>query len=223
MLVPSLVKSKPHFTKIKLVFIGMLFFSICTAIAAASSQGELVVKDYGTHGQLFNIKEVSLLEEIAQKLAEAKASGKLDGLQEEFKRKVKEKVLRPVAVAHIKKARKNRSWTYSPIYRQETDIKNAKGRVIVPAGTVVNGLDKLSWGEPLIFIDGDDKEQVNWAKARKGKIVLTNGAPLDLQKTLNRRVYFDQGGIYCHRFKIEAVPAIVEQDGTLLKISEVAL
>ena len=32
---------------------------------------------------------------MRQKLAEAKASGKLDGLQEEFKRKVKEKVLRP--------------------------------------------------------------------------------------------------------------------------------
>ena len=56
--------------------------------------------------------------------------------------------------------------------------------MIVPAGTVVNGLDKLNWGEPLIFIDGDDKEQVNWAKARKGKIVLTNGTPLDLQKNI---------------------------------------
>lgn len=181
------------------------------------------IKDYGVHGHLFPVKEESLLVEIMHKLQKAKADGKLDQLQQEFKRKVTEKVLRPVAVAHIKKARKNRSWTYSPIYRQETDIKNAKGRVIVPAGTVVNGLDKLSWGEPLIFIDGDDKEQVNWAKARRGKIVLTNGAPLDLQKTLNRRVYFDQGGIYCHRFKIEAVPAIVEQDGRLLKISEVRL
>ena len=73
MLVPSLVKSNRHFTKIKLVFIGMLFFSICTAIAAASSQGELVVKDYGMHGQLFNIKEVSLLEEIAAKTSRGKS------------------------------------------------------------------------------------------------------------------------------------------------------
>ena len=72
-------------------------------------------------------------------------------------------------------------------------------------------------------LDGEDKEQVQWAKTQLGKITLTNGAPLELGKELNRPVYFDQAGILCNRFNIEAVPAIIEQDGLLLKISEVKL
>lgn len=221
MLGVNISKTTLYFT-LSIACIGMLFL-MTASLAKANPQEKLAIKDYGAHGQLFNIAEASLLEEIMQKLADAKDSGKLDRLQEEFQRKVKEKVLRPVAVANIKKATTNRSWTYSPIYKQETDITDGKGRIIVAAGTTVNALDKLNWGEPLIFIDGDDPEQVGWVHKQQGKIVLTGGAPLDLEKTLNRRVYFDQGGIYCHRFKIEAVPAVVEQEGKLLKISEVRL
>jgi conjugal transfer pilus assembly protein TraW len=95
--------------------------------------------------------------------------------------------------------------------------------VIIPAGTTVNALEKLKWGEPMIFIDGEDKEQIQWAKNKHGKVVLTNGAPLDLGKELNRSVYFDQAGILCNRFKIEAVPAIIEQEDMLLRISEVRI
>jgi len=203
------------------------FVAILSLFALAEEpknlESNLSVQDYGTRGQTFAIDELSLLEEIMEKLDLAKENGTLEQMQTEFSKKVKAKVLRPLPVANITKASINSSWTYNPTFTQETDIIDGEGRVIIAAGTSINALEKLKWGEPLIFIDGEDKEQIDWATSKQGKIVLTNGAPLELANKLKRLVYFDQGGIFCNRFKIEAVPALIEQDGLLLKITEVKL
>jgi conjugal transfer pilus assembly protein TraW len=199
--------------------------SACDAkgVKAIQTKPSPVVQDFGTMGNVFPIEEESLLVEITRKLKAAKEDGSLEKLQNKFTKKVKEKILRPNPVSNIKRARENRSWTYDPTYRQEGDVTDGRGNLIVRAGTTVNALDTMSWGEPLIFIDGDDRDQVAWTKKQRGKITLTKGAPLELAKNIDRRVYFDQGGILCAKFKIENVPAIIEQDGTKLRISEVRI
>lgn len=200
------------------------FFISTTYVVADNLSHKYEVKDYGVLGQLFKIEEQSLLEEISEKLEIAKNNGKLDQLQEEFNKRVKERVVRPLPVANIGKAKVNREWTYNTSYHQDTAITDGKGRVFVKAGTVINPLDKLSWGEPLIFIDGDDAEQVDWASKQKhGRIVLVKGAPLEISERLERRVYFDQGGIYTRKFKIENVPAIIKQQNRSLLVSEVRI
>lgn len=183
----------------------------------------VTIEDYGVRGHLFNIAEDSILEEIMAKLQLAEKDGTLEKLQLEFTNKVKERVLRPLSVANITKAAKDRSWTYDPSYTQDTTIIDDKGQVIVAAGTTVNALDKLKWGEPLILIDGDDDEQIKWAAKQIGKLVLTKGAPQEVAQQLKRPVYFDQGGLFCHRFKIESVPAIIEQENKLLRVREVKI
>jgi len=210
----------------RILFLAMVFLLPNTSAANSAnlSRGNnIAFKDYGVRGHLFEIAEASILEDIMQKLKEAEASGALDALQAKFTAKVKAKVLRPNPVAGVGKARVNRSWTYDPTYTQDETITDGNGRVIVEAGTTVNALEKMSWGETMIFIDGDDKEQVQWAKEQRGKIVLTKGMPLELSKILKRAVYFDQGGILCHRFRIEATPATIDQEGTLLRVREVKL
>jgi conjugal transfer pilus assembly protein TraW len=205
------------------VLIASVASSLAAEVQSQNPEQAYVIKDYGVHGHLFDIQEESLLKEIMEKLEVAEKNGTLDQLQEKFTEKVKAKVLRPTPVPNLKKANVNRSWNYNPSFTQETDIVDDKGNVIVTAGTTVNALVNLSWGEPLILIDGEDKEQVQWANKIQGKIVLTNGTPLDLGQELKRQVYFDQGGIFCNRFGIKAVPALVTQDGLFLKISEVKL
>jgi conjugal transfer pilus assembly protein TraW len=212
-----------HFTSLLLALFVVMLSPVAIAKEKKNLESNLSIYDYGTRGQTFSIAELSLLEEIMEKLELAEENGTLKKMQTEFSDKVKAKVLRPTPVANLHKATTNRSWTYNPIFTQETDIIDDKGRVIIAAGTNVNALEKLKWGEPLIFIDGEDKEQVEWAKNQQGKIVLTNGAPLELGNRLKRPIYFDQGGILCRRFNIEFVPAFIEQDGLLLKVSEVKL
>ncbi|MCC8399460.1 MAG: type-F conjugative transfer system protein TraW [Rickettsia endosymbiont of Platyusa sonomae] len=201
----------------------ILSFGFSTVLVSNSlaEDNKTIIKDYGIRGHTFPIIEQSLLEVIMTKLTLAKQNGLLDKMQDEFKEKVKEKIARPRAVLGLHKATKDRSWTYDPTFTQKTSIQDQNGRIIVPAGTSVNPLDSLSWGEPLILIDGDDQSQVVWAKSQQGIIVLTNGSPIELGKKLGQDIYFDQGGMLIERFKIEAIPAIVVQDGKRLRVKEI--
>lgn len=202
---------------------SVIFMAQVMAGSVTEKAASYDIEDFGTHGHLFDIKEVSLLAEIMGKLKEAEKNGKLKELNEQFIAKVREKVLRPVAVAGIKNADKRRSWTYDPTYVQLEDIRDDKRRVLIAAGTTINPLDKLKWGKKVILIDGDSSRQVSWAKSQDGIITLVRGAPHIVAKELNRRVYFDQGGYLCKKFRIQAVPAIIEQDGHLLRITEEAI
>lgn len=181
------------------------------------------ILDYGVRGHIFPIIEESLLEVIMAKLQTIKHNGDLEKTQEEFKNKVQQKISRPTPVLALAKASTNRDWYYDPSFIQKTDIKDQTGKIIVKANTSVNPLEKISWGEALIFIDGDDEKQIKWVKLRIGKLVLTKGNPIKLAKKLNKPVFFDQGGVLTTRFKIKAVPAIARQEGKLLKISEIKI
>ncbi|WP_341794895.1 type-F conjugative transfer system protein TraW [Rickettsia endosymbiont of Rhinocyllus conicus] len=187
------------------------------------NNSKIAIRDYEVQGHVFPIIEESLLEVIMARLKIAKQNGVLEKMQEEFKNKVQQKISRPTPVLALAKANKNRSWYYNPSFIQKTDIKDQTGGIIVKANTSVNPLEKISWGEPLIFIDGDDEKQIKWVKLRIGKLVLTKGNPIKLAKKLNKPVFFDQGGVLTTRFKIKAVPAIACQEGKLLKISEIKI
>jgi conjugal transfer pilus assembly protein TraW len=45
-------------------------------------------------------------------------------------------------------------------------ITDMQGNVIARKGDTVNPLDKVPFSQVLYFIDGDDKEQVNWIRSK---------------------------------------------------------
>ncbi|EER21664.1 MULTISPECIES: type-F conjugative transfer system protein TraW [spotted fever group] len=207
-----------------ILFLVILQVSNVNAISTVTDRNAKVkIKDYEVRGHVFPIIEESLLEVIMAKLQTVKHNGVLEKMQEEFKNKVQQKISRPTAILALAKASINRNWHYDPSFIQKTDIKDQAGNIIVKAGTNVNPLEKISWGEPLIFIDGDDEQQVKWSKSQIGKLVLTKGNPIELGQELNKQIFFDQGGVFTTRFKIKAVPAVIEQEGILLKISEIKI
>ena len=83
----------------------------------------------------------------------------------------------------------------------------------------------------LIFVDGDDTEQLVWAigefklasELNKPKIILVKGAPLDLSNELDLPIYFDQGGAIVAKLGIAQVPAKVLQKKNLLLVEELDL
>ena len=71
-----------------------------------------------------------------------------------------------------------------------------------------------------LFIDAESSDHVTLAKAfikakPMGRVILVTGSVEKTQKSLNTRVWFDQGGTLVKRLKIEALPAFVQmnQDG----------
>ena len=202
-----------------LLALPAMIFAIPLPTHALQTQPK-TFKDYGTQGHTFPIIERSLLEVIVEKLKLAEQSGHLQKLQTQFKEKVKAKVARPVAVKGITHTETERTFTFDPSVTQQGDVKDHRGTVVVKDGTTVNPLDHLDWGQPLIFIDGDAKDQVAWALQQTGDIILVKGAPLQLQEDHNHWFYFDQAGILSSKFGITQVPAIISQQGKVLVIQE---
>lgn len=207
--------------------VSRAIISLTAAIAAAGVAPIASAKDYGQQGAVFRIAEPDLLRTIEQKLRTLEASGGIERMNAELARKTEAGVRRPRPVAGISLAVRERSWIFDPSMRVEQDILDNKGNVIARAGERVNPLDTVSVRQKLVFIDGDDKDQVNWALRRfddsQAKLIMVKGAPLDAMTVHQRRFYFDQGGFLVGRFGIRAVPAVVEQNGMAMRVSEIPL
>lgn len=201
-----------------------LTYPLCvTAMALLVTTGA-EARDYGQHGAVWPVIEPDLLQQIKARLTYLEASGETARLNYELKRRTIARVNRPAPVAGLTLAATLRRWSFDPTITVDADITDDKGRTIITRGTRVNPLDTVPLRGPLVFLDGDDRAQVDWAMARFGatqaKFILVGGAPLELMKARQRRFYFDQGGKLTQHFSIRAVPAVVEQQGRALLVTE---
>lgn len=208
---------------------------ISGSLAVAAVVGAMVVigpmrseaKDYGQAAQTFPVIEPDLLSTIENRLRRAEASGELARTNEMFAKRVEAKVRRPDPVSGITPAQAARSWDFDPSVTMERDIRDQKGNLIAAAGQRINPLDFVSIRQDLIFIDGDDSEQLAWATTRysdlKAKIIFVKGSPIEQMTAKKRRFYFDQEGKLTSRFGIEHTPAVVTQAGKVMRVSEVVL
>jgi conjugal transfer pilus assembly protein TraW len=200
---------------------GLALLPLLVLLAAAQAEA----RDYGQHGAVFPIAERDLLEQIRSKLVAMEKSGETARLNQELKRRTVARVNRPEPIAGLVRAEAARRWTIDPTVTLDADIRGAKGELIHAAGTRINPLDSVALRAELIFLDGDDPDQLAWALGRKepAKLILVKGAPLELMRSRQWRFYFDQGGKLVAHFAIRAVPARVRQHGRQLEISEIAL
>lgn len=195
------------------------FTTLCCFIFLEAS---CFAKDLGVQGQIFKITEESLLDVIKGKLQALFTSGKLKTLQEEIARKAQSKIERPTPVKDIKKTTEPRQFTYDPSLMLSSDIMDHRRQVFARKGQRFNPLKYVSWGVPLILFDGNDPEQVIWAREQgEAKWVLVAGAIGELMQAEKRDIYFDQGGLIVKRFGISQVPCRISQKGKVLLVEEV--
>lgn len=212
-----------------------IFLSTVISLQAVDSKSvpakKSEVKDLGVYGEVFPIKEKSLLQVIQTKLKALQESGALEAHQKAIADTTKHKVMHPEPVAGVHKTFKPRSFVYDPSITVPYDLKDHNGQVFQHKGTKVNPLNTHSFKNPFLFVDGDDSDQVTWAKKEhkqaannhKPKIILIKGAPFDLSKELNIPVYFDQSGALTKKFGIGQVPGRVSQQDKALLVEELIL
>ncbi len=207
------------------VFMMMVSLVSWVILASATPAGNTLE----TIGPVYSIKEQDFLEYIKNKLLAMQKSGALKRLQEKQLKRAKKHIERPIPVAGITRTTKPHVFYVNQSIRIDHTITDQKGRIIVMAGTQVNPFDYISMSEDLVFIDGDDPEQVKWAMHMHAryhghtKAILNKGSPIDLMKKWKQRFYFDQKGVLTKKFHLHHVPAIVSQSGKLLRIQEVVL
>ena len=179
-------------------------------------------------GPVYEIKEPSMLDEIMKRLKADEASGVLRRKLEEGRRRAIQSIKNPTPNDGLTRATTARTWYYDPTVTATENIM-ANGKVVVPAGTTANPLDKVTWSKLWLFIDGRDPAQIAYAgrlsqQLRTSlKVILTGGSYEEAAKTLGAYVYFDQHASLTTRFGITAVPATVRQEGRKLRIDEVKL
>ena len=200
----------------------MKILIFCISLIISSYQDALS-KDFGVVGHVWDIAEEDILEYIEKKLR----SVDVDKLKEEMRGKTREAVERPKPVSGVKDNLLKRIHYHDPSYVAPEDIYDHKGNLLYKAGYKVNPLNQVPLRERLIFINGDNEEQVRYALQKRkeyrglAKIILTKGAPLEIQRREKVWMYFDQQGVLTTKLGIKAVPALVEQSGLRLKIIEV--
>lgn len=196
------------------------FFGVCYIGSILVLAKEAEAKDLGVHGHVFEIKEQDLLEVINARLKAVN----WDKFNQKIQEKTKDYIEIPPAVKNITKAKESKEYFYDPTYVLEQDIRDHTGKLIHLQGTKVNPLEFTSLSEALIFIDGDDDEQVKFAleqhKQKEGnlKIILVKGSPLKLQRQEKIWIYFDQEGVLTNKLGISEVPALITQEGLRLKV-----
>lgn len=191
----------------------------CTTMFCAQA------RDFGVRGTISPIEEQDPIVLIQSKLKRMEGKGDLKRHQKALQEKTRAVVERPHPVEGVSKAQEFRVFYYDPTFVVREDITDHQGRVIHKKGTKINPLETVSLSEDLLFFDGDDPEQKEWAqrtlakslgtqedKTPLVKLILVKGAPLALAEEWKVPVYFDQGGLLVKKLGIRHVPARVSQE-----------
>ena len=204
-------------------FLLLAFLGCC--IPCFKGQAQTV----GVQGSVYEIQEQDALVWIERRLKTMQATGEVKRNQEQLNIKALASIERPSFVKGLKPTEVPRVIEKDLTIVIPIDIKNSQGELIHRAGTRINPLTKVFSKKFLIFFDGEDEKQLNWAleeyKSQFGlvKLVLVKGSPLALMQQYEIPFYFDQAGRLSRYFKLEQIPAKVFQEKEKLMITEVKM
>lgn len=206
---------------------------ILAALVAFSTY--VSAEDLGTRNQTAQ-PDRDAREQMKDVLRKKQRSGEVDKFWKDFRDKNIDAIKNPAPLGIASK--------YTPRIEMHDlkfvlpgDYKNEKGQVIARKGTVIEPLKIQPLVTGLIFIDGRDQAQVDYAIAegrkQRLKIVLTAGSPYYLRVRYKNAMwngsrtipfYFDQRKMIINQLqmlygiRISSVPAKIYQSGYQLRI-----
>lgn len=192
---------------IKRTFLSTIIFSCLLGAASA--------KNLGSIGTTWNIQEKNLLVLIEERLKEQFDGKSEEEIKAEVQKRVEDSVLRPPHF-DLPRAKENSEREFDPSFTLERDLTDHNGNAFAHKGQVINPFDHIPFDRTLIFIDGDDEEQIQWlerfqAETAIRKVVLVKGHIREVNNRLDEWVYFDQNANLINRFGIKALPSVVDE------------
>lgn len=206
----------------------MRLIRLSVALAIAFYAVPIVAQDTARDGPTYPIAEENFLAMIERRLREKGGSGELRRLQEEAVRRGKQAVLSPRPL-DLPPTQTPHTIYYDPTYVLDRNILDGSGKILFAAGTRANPLDIVPMSKRLLFFDGRDARQVQYARRAvvqygdRLKPVLTGGSFIDLMRVWRRPVYYDQHGVLTERLGITHVPAWAYQEGKRIRIDTVVV
>lgn len=185
------------------------------------------VKDYGKQGITWEIIEPDLIEEMKSRIAKVDWEGMKNRAVDRFWSKQK--------VYQIKQAKTGRTQVFDPTMVVARDVVNSDGKVMLEAGTAVNPLHSMPLTKKYVIFDARLKSNVEFAtrirdenmKVGRGvSFIISN---LETEKgwegfsALNAKLgnpVFLMNDKFLARFKITALPSVIEARGDKIVITE---
>lgn len=186
-------------------------------------------QNLGSYGHTFEIQEEDLSQVLKNRAQKWVDSPFYEKFKQEAQERVRRRIENPLRGKSLPRTRIGRVYSYDPTLEVKETIYDDKGRIVAPKGKRVNPFDYVQLTKKLIFLDGNDKDQITWLKNFKRKIkepikiILVAGPPLKRSQELDIPIYFDQAGYLNHKLGIQQVPCIVSQEGKKLKLEEVEI
>jgi conjugal transfer pilus assembly protein TraW len=201
---------------------------LTVGVCAVLLSGVASARDLGRLGQVFPVAEQDLMLELKAKLSAWEAEGGAQRMQAESRAAVDRFVDGPPRIATVGKAVERRVFYYTPEAVSPVTIWNQHDELIVARGARVNVLEDTSLSKPIMFFDADDRGQVEAAKRLvdvypRAVLILVGGSPSGMMQELQRPVFYDLHGFMTEKIGVQAVPAVVVQEGLRLRVTEVPL
>lgn len=204
---------------------------VALVLISANVHGE----DLGAKNQTYKTDR-DAREQMKDVIREKQRSGELDQFWKNFRERNIDAIKNPQPLG-ITSSYGFRVEMHELKFVVPSDYRNEKGQVVARRGTVIEPLKISPLSTGLIFIDGRDQKQVDYAIAQgrkqRLKIVLTAGSPFNLRVKYKDAMwyggrtipfYFDQKKMIINQLKqlygidIKSVPAMLVQQGTQMKI-----
>ena len=182
-------------------------------------------EDLGVVGKTYPINEPDLIDVIKGRAKNLIDTGQWDKIKEKTVANAKNQILNPPSLSGIVNAKESTTHFYDPSFYLDRDLYDPQGKLIARRG-VYNPLTFKPFQSELIFINGENKNQVEWAvnkvktDHRKAKIILVSGKYIELDKQYKIWFYYDQNAKYTSKLGITQVPAIAYQDGKKIRIDQ---
>lgn len=134
---------------------------------------------------------------------------------------------RPSDLNPLPHTKESGKYRVSLVHTVEFDVRDANGEVIYPEGYQFNPLDYVTLPYEMVFIDGNDKNHVAWAKDYIKEhdfvqLFIVDGSAFDLIKELDRKVFY-AGYRITDKLHIRSVPSVAYQEGNELKVESIYL
>ena len=180
----------------------------------------------GNYGQVFPVIEEDIRTVILKRLHHMESTGELARRQREIDTRVANHVVRPSPLSLVI-TNKPEVFHVDPTVTLSQDIWTPDGALVAKAGTRINPFERVHFSKTLFFFNGDDAQQVAWAKSHykdyeQVKFILTGGDIRDAAAVFGR-IYFDMGGVLTTQLQIRHVPSVVNQDGLLWTVTEIGM
>jgi hypothetical protein len=193
----------------------IVYLFLCLIFPSIAFAEDIVV------GNTYPVVEKDSLKEL-----EAKANAvKWNDVTRSARNRLKD--YRPADFNPLPHAKKSRKFTTHIMHTVEFDVTDEQGEVIYPKGYQFNPLDYVTLPYRMLFIDGNEKSHIDWAKKYIMEhsflqVFIVNGSVFDVINTLDRKVYY-AGHRMTDRLQINAVPSAAYQDGNKINIEEILI